>query len=46
MAYRFLFLPMDDLWEEAALASACHYLRGSVHLKASRRWKLVFLQEM
>lgn len=35
-----------DLWPEAKVLEACIYLRGGIHLNASRRWKSVFPTEI
>lgn len=38
----FASMPWGDLWPEAKLLDACIYLRGSIHLATSARWKAVF----
>ena len=38
----FQALEWGDRWPEAFLLDACVYLRGSIHLVASARWKNVF----
>ena len=38
----FQALEWGDPWPEARLLEACVYLRGSVHLVTSTRWKYVF----
>ena len=38
----FLSHEWGDLWPEAKVLDACIYMRGSIHLKVSARWKAVF----
>ena len=35
-----------DSWPEAELIDACLYLRGSIHLRVSRRWRVVFPENL
>lgn len=38
----FFETPWGDCWPEANVLQACIYMRGSFHLRASSRWKVVF----